>query len=34
MGRCADKNGLAKAFFQLEIPSYQDTINHGAWLTL
>ena len=33
MGRCADENGLAKAFSQLEIASYQDSTNHDAWLT-
>ena len=32
MGRCADKNGPAKAFSHLEITSYQDSINHEAWL--
>ena len=32
MGRCAEKNGPAKAFSQLEITSYQDSINHEAWL--
>jgi len=34
MGRCADENGSAKAFSQLEIASYQDLINYEAWLTL
>jgi len=33
MGRCADENGPAKAFSQLEIASYQDSINHETWLT-
>jgi len=34
MGMCADESGRAKAFSQLEIASYQDSINHEAWLTL
>jgi len=34
MGRCADKNSQAKAFSQLEIASYRDSISHEAWLTL
>jgi len=34
MGRCADKNGPAKTFSQLEISSYQDLITRQAWLTL
>jgi len=34
MGRCVDENVPAKAFSQLEIASYQDLINHEAWLTL
>ena len=33
MGRCADKNIPAKAYSQLEIASYWDSINHKAWLT-
>ena len=33
MGRCADENGPAKAFSQLEIASYQDLITREAWLT-
>jgi len=33
MGRCADENGPAKAFSQLEITSYQDLTNHDAWLS-
>ena len=33
MGRCADKNGLDKAFSQLEITNYWDSIHHEAWLT-
>jgi len=33
MRRCADQNGPAKAFSQLEIASYRDSINHWAWLT-
>jgi len=33
MGRCADKNGPAKALSQLEIASYRDSINNKAWLT-
>ena len=28
MGRCADENSPAKAFSQLEIASYHDSINH------
>ena len=28
MGRCADGNGPAKAFSQLEMASYRDSINH------
>jgi len=33
MGRCADENSLAKAFFsQLEIASYWDSINRDIWL--
>jgi len=32
MGRCADENGLAKAFSQLQIASYQDLINHEAYM--
>jgi len=28
MGRCANKNGPAKAFSQFEIASYRDLINH------
>jgi len=32
MGRCADENGPAKAFSQLEIASYQDLITHEAGL--
>jgi len=34
MGRCANKNGPAKAFSQHETTSYQDSINHEAWLIL
>jgi len=33
MGRCANKNGPAKAFSQFEIASYRDLINHEDWLT-
>ena len=33
MGRCANENGLANAFSQLEIASYWDSINNDAWLT-
>ena len=33
MGRCADKNGMDKAFSQLEITNYWDSIHHEAWLT-
>ena len=28
MGKCADENGPAKAYSQLEIASYWDSINH------
>jgi len=34
MGRCANENGRAKAFSQLEISSHWDSISHEAWLTL
>jgi len=33
MGRCADENGPAKAFSQLEIASHRDCINYKAWPT-
>ena len=33
MGRCANENGLAKAFSQFEIASYRDSINREDWLT-
>ena len=33
MGWGADENGPAKAFSQLKITSYQDSINHETWLT-
>jgi len=32
MGRCADKNGPAKALSQLEIASYRDSINNKLGL--
>jgi len=32
MGRCADKNGPAKALSQFEIASYRDSINNKLGL--
>ena len=32
MGRCADENSLAKAFSQLEMARYWDSLNHDIWL--
>ena len=32
MEMCVNENGLAKAFSQLEIASYRDSINHEAYI--